>query len=51
MFAVGAVIVFILGLILNVLGVGHSTLLLFLGLSLLAAHFVWSWTPWARSPS
>jgi hypothetical protein len=49
-FAVAAVIVFVLGLILNLLGVGHSWVLLFLGLAFLAAHLVWSWTPWARQP-
>ena len=51
MFAVAAVIVFILGLILNLLGVGYNWLLVFLGLAFLAAHLVWSWTPWAhRAP-
>jgi ribose/xylose/arabinose/galactoside ABC-type transport system permease subunit len=49
-FAVAAVIVFILGLILNLLGVGYNWPLVFLGLALLAAHLVWSWTPWARHP-
>jgi ribose/xylose/arabinose/galactoside ABC-type transport system permease subunit len=47
-FAVAAVIVFILGLILNLLGVGFNWVLLFLGLALLAVHLVWSWTPWER---
>lgn len=49
MFAVAAVIVFILGLILNLLGVGFNWPLVFLGLALLAAHFIWSYTPWRRS--
>ena len=51
MFAIAALVVFVLGLVLNVLGVGHSTLLLFLGLALLAAHLVWPLTPWARNPT
>lgn len=46
MFAIAALIVFVLGLVLNVMGVGHSTLLLFLGLSFVAAHLIWAWTPW-----
>jgi hypothetical protein len=49
-FAVAAVIVFILGLILNLLGVGFNWVLLFLGLALVAAHLVWRLTPWTRNP-
>ena len=48
MLAVAALVVFILGLILNVLGVGHNWVLVFLGLAFLAAHLVWSWTPWVK---
>ena len=50
MFAIAALVVFILGLILHLLGVGNEWLLLFLGLALLAAHMLWSWTPWTRTP-
>ena len=49
MFAVAAVIAFILGLILEILDVGNNWVLLFLGLALLAAHFVWSYTPWRNN--
>ena len=50
MFAIAALIVFILGLVLNLLGVGSNWVLLFLGLACLAAHAVFAWTPWTRQP-
>ena len=50
MFAIAALVVFILGLILQLLGVGNEWQLLFLGLACLAAHYLWAWTPWARTP-
>lgn len=42
-FAIAAVVVFIVGLVLRFFNVGDSWVLLFLGLALLAAHFIWSW--------
>ena len=50
MFAIAALVVFILGLILRLLGVGYEWQLLFLGLTCLAAHTLWSYTPWTRTP-
>lgn len=51
MFAIAALIVFILGLILRLFEVGDSWFFLFLGLALLAAHAVYAYTPWAtRNP-
>lgn len=47
-FAITAFIVFVLGLILNLLGVGYNWVLVFLGLALLAAHAIWAGTPWGR---
>jgi ribose/xylose/arabinose/galactoside ABC-type transport system permease subunit len=49
MFAIAALIVFILGLILQLLGINLNWVLLFLGLALVAAHMLWSWTPWVRT--
>jgi hypothetical protein len=50
MFAIAALIVFILGLVLRLFDVGDSWVLLFLGLACLAAHAVFAWTPWNRNP-
>ena len=50
MFAIAALVVFILGLILRLLGVGYEWHLLFLGLACFAAHTLWAWTPWTRTP-
>lgn len=50
MFAIAAIIVFIIGLVLELLDVGSfNWVLAFLGLALLAAHLIWSYTPWNRS--
>lgn len=50
MFAIAALIVFILGLVLRLFDVGDSWVFLFLGLACLAAHAVFAWTPWNRNP-
>jgi hypothetical protein len=50
MFAIAALIVFIVGLALELWGVGNNWVAAFLGLACLAAHAVFAWTPWNRNP-